>query len=239
MTSGLLTDPNTGMKFEYAGNSVSMFRAYTNILAIGQPINAFYGYKTDGIVQTISEGINAGLSADLAKPGEFKYVDYNGDGIVNEKDRTIIGNPNPDFTASMGLNVSWKNIDLGIFLNGAFGQQILNTQAFNSPSNQPFRWTPDNPTNLYPSLKDGRLLNLSDWWIQDGSYLRIQNLNVGYSFNLSHKSILSKARLYLNASNLFTFTKFKGYDPEVGLDGVYWGGYPRLSKWTFGVDLTF
>ncbi len=239
LTSGLLTDPNTGMKFEYAGNSVSMFRAYTNILAIGQPINAFYGYKTDGIVQTISEGINAGLSADLAKPGEFKYVDYNGDGIVNEKDRTIIGNPNPDFTASMGLNVSWKNIDLGIFLNGAFGQQILNTQAFNSPSNQPFRWTPDNPTNLYPSLKDGRLLNLSDWWIQDGSYLRIQNLNVGYSFNLSHKSILSKARLYLNASNLFTFTKFKGYDPEVGLDGVYWGGYPRLSKWTFGVDLTF
>ncbi len=239
LTSGLLTDPNTGMKFEYAGNSVSMFRAYTNILAIGQPINAFYGYKTDGIVQTISEGINAGLSADLAKPGEFKYVDYNGDGIVNEKDRTIIGNPNPDFTASMGLNVSWKNIDVSIFLNGAFGQQILNTQAFNSPSNQPLRWTPDNPTNLYPSLKDGRLVNLSDWWIQDGSYLRIQNLNIGYNFNLPHKSIISKARLYLNASNLYTFTKFKGYDPEVGLDGVYWGGYPRLSKWTFGVDLTF
>lgn len=239
LTSGLLTDPNTGMQFEYAGNSLEMFRGYTNVLAIGQPINAFYGYKTNGIIQTLSEGINAGLTGDLAKPGEYKYVDLNKDGVVDEKDRTILGSPNPDFTASLALNLTWKKFDLNIFLNGAFGQEILNTQAFNQPSNEPLRWTPDNPTNAYPSLRDGRLVNLSDWWIQDGSYIRIQNLNFGYSLDLPKKSVLSRARLYVNASNLYTFTKFKGYDPEVGMDGVYWGGYPRLSKWTFGIDLTF
>lgn len=239
LTSGLLTDPNTGMQFEYAGNSLEMFRGYTNVLAIGQPINAFYGYKTNGIIQTLSEGIDAGLTGDLAKPGEYKYVDLNKDGVVDEKDRTILGSPNPNFTASLALNLSWKRFDLNVFLNGEFGQKILNTQAFNQPSNQPLRWTPDNPTNNYPSLRDGRLVNLSDWWIQDGSFLRIQNLNLGYSFNLPKNSALSKARLYVNASNLYTFTKFKGYDPEVNMDGVYWGGYPRLSKWTFGIDLTF
>lgn len=239
VTSGLLSDPNTGMKFEYAGNSLEMFRGYTNVLAIGQPINAFYGYKTNGIIQTLSEGIDAGLTGDMAKPGEFKYVDLNGDEVIDEKDRTIIGNPNPDFTASLALNLNWKNFDLSVFFNGAFGQEILNTQAFNSASTQPLRWTPDNPTNAYPSLRDGRLVNLSDWWLQDGSYLRFQNLNFGYSLNLPKQSILTKARLYLNASNIYTFTKFKGYDPEVGMDGVYWGGYPRLSKWTFGIDLTF
>lgn len=239
VTSGLITDPNTGMKFEYAGNSLEMFRGYTNVLAIGQPINAFYGYKTNGIIQSLSEGINAGLTGDLAKPGEYKYVDLNKDGIVDEKDRTILGSPNPDFTASLALNFTWRNFDLNLFFNGAFGQKILNTQAFNQPSNQPLRWTPDNPTNLYPSLRDGRLVNLSDWWIQDGSYVRLQNLNFGYSLELPKKSGLTKARVYLNASNLYNFTKFKGYDPEVGMDGVYWGGYPRLSKWTFGIDLTF
>jgi len=239
LTSGLLTDPNTGMQFEYAGTSLEMFRGYTNVLAIGQPINAFYGYKTNGIIQTLSEGINAGLTGDLAKPGEYKYVDLNKDGVVDEKDRTVLGSPNPDFTASLALNIAWKKFDLSVFFNGAFGQKILNTQAFNQPSNEPLRWTPDNSTNAYPSLRDGRLVNLSDWWIQDGSYLRIQNLNLGYSLDLPKKSILSKARFYVNASNVYTFTRFKGYDPEVGMDGVYWGGYPRLSKWTFGLELTF
>jgi len=239
LTSGLLTDPNTGMKFEYAGTSLEMFRGYTNVLAIGQPVNAFYGYKTNGIIQTLSQGIDAGLTGDLAKPGEFNYVDLNKDGVIDTKDRTILGSPNPDFTASLALNLSWKKFDLNIFFNGAFGQEILNTQAFNQPSNSPLRWTPDNNTNAYPSLRDGRLVNLSDWWIQDGSYLRIQNLNVGYTLDLPKRSVLSKARLYVNASNLYTFTKFKGYDPEVNMDGVYWGGYPRLSKWTFGIDLTF
>lgn len=239
LESGLVTDPMTGMLFEYSGNSLEQYRDYTNILAIGQPVNVFYGYKVDGIVQTLNEGIDAGLSGDYANPGEFKYMNLNGDSEISEADKTIIGDPNPDFTASLALNLSWKKFDVSVFLNGVFGQDVLNTKAFGEPSNSPLRWTPDNPTNKYPSLRDGRQVKISDWWIKDGSFLRVQNLNIGYTFDLPKKSFLSKARIYMNASNLYTFTKFKGYDPEVGLDGVYSGGYPRLRKWTFGLDLTF
>lgn len=239
LESGLVTDPMTGMLFEYSGNSLEQYRDYTNILAIGQPVNVFYGYKVDGIVQTLNEGIDAGLSGDYANPGEFKYMNLNGDSEISEADKTIIGDPNPDFTASLALNLSWKKFDVSVFLNGVFGQDVLNTKAFGEPSNSPLRWTPDNPTNKYPSLRDGRQVKISDWWIEDGSFLRVQNLNIGYTFDLPKKSFLSKARIYMNASNLYTFTKFKGHDPEVGLDGVYSGGYPRLRKWTFGLDLTF
>lgn len=239
LESGLVTDPMTGMLFEYSGNSLEQYRDYTNILAIGQPVNVFYGYKVDGIVQTLNEGIDAGLSGDYANPGEFKYMNLNGDSEISEADKTIIGDPNPDFTASLALNLSWKKFDVSVFLNGVFGQDVLNTKSFGEPSNSPLRWTPDNPTNKYPSLRDGRQVKISDWWIEDGSFLRVQNLNIGYTFDLPKKSFLSKARIYMNASNLYTFTKFKGYDPEVGLDGVYSGGYPRLRKWTFGLDLTF
>ena len=239
LESGLVTDPMTGMLFEYSGNSLEQYRDYTNILAIGQPVNVFYGYKVDGIVQTLNEGIDAGLSGDYANPGEFKYMNLNGDSEISEADKTIIGDPNPDFTASLALNLSWKKFDVSVFLNGVFGQDVLNTKAFGEPSNSPLRWTPDNPTNKYPSLRDGRQVKISDWWIEDGSFLRVQNLNIGYTFDLPKKSFLSEARIYMNASNLYTFTKFKGYDPEVGLDGVYSGGYPRLRKWTFGLDLTF
>ena len=239
LESGLVTDPMTGMLFEYSGNSLEQYRDYTNILAIGQPVNVFYGYKVDVIVGTLNEGIGAGLSGYYANPGEFKDMNLNGDSEISEADKTIIGDPNPDFTASLALNLSWKKFDVSVFLNGVFGQDVLNTKAFGEPSNSPLRWTPDNPTNKYPSLRDGRQVKISDWWIEDGSFLRVQNLNIGYTFDLPKKPFLSKARIYMNASNLYTFTKFKGYDPEVGLDGVYSGGYPRLRKWTFGLDLTF
>lgn len=106
LESGLVTDPMTGMLFEYSGNSLEQYRDYTNILAIGQPVNVFYGYKVDGIVQTLNEGIDAGLSGDYANPGEFKYMNLNGDSEISEADKTIIGDPNPDFTASLALNLS-------------------------------------------------------------------------------------------------------------------------------------
>ncbi|WP_339864276.1 TonB-dependent receptor [uncultured Algoriphagus sp.] len=234
--SGLITDPNTGMQFQYSGNSIEQFRGFPNLLAVGQPVNVFYGYKADGIVQTLEEGVLAGLEGDLAQPGEYKYVDINGDGSVDENDRTIIGNPNPDFLASLNLALTYKKFDISIFLNGVFGNDVLNTQAFNQPSMTPFRWTPDNPTNEYPSLKDGRQVKFSDWWIEDGSFVRIQNLNMGYNFDLPKAMRL---RLSMNAANLFTFSKFNGYDPEVGTDGRYWGGYPRLRQWTAGLNLTF
>ncbi len=233
--SGNITDANTGMQFRYFGNSIEMYRGYPNLLAIGQPVNVFYGYVTDGIVQSLEDGIEAGLEGDLAQPGEFKYVDINSDGVIDEDDRTIIGDPTPDFMASLNFSLTYKRFDASIFFNGVFGNDVLNSQAFNQPNNQPFRWTPDNPTNDYPSLRDGRQVKFSDWWIEDGSFVRIQNLNLGY--NLVRKDGFS-ARIFMNASNVFTFTKFKGYDPEVGTDGRYGGGYPRLRKWTLGLTLT-
>jgi TonB-linked SusC/RagA family outer membrane protein len=240
LESGLITDQRTGMLFEYSGNNLEQYRGYTNILAIGQPVNVFYGYRTNGIIQTLQEGLNAGLSGDYAQPGEYKYLDLNNDEVVDENDQTIIGDPNPDFILSLALNVRWKNFDAGIFLNAVVGNDIVNTEAFSQPYNQPFRWTPDNPTNDYPRLREGRQVMFSDWWIEDGSFLRIQELNVGYTFNLpKEKVFLSAIRLYANISNLYTFTKFTGYDPEVDLLGIYSGGYPRLRKWTFGIDITF
>ncbi|MEZ7497150.1 TonB-dependent receptor [Flavobacterium sp. Arc3] len=236
--SGLNVDPNTGMQYEYSGNSLEQFRQFPNLLAIGQPVNVFYGYKVNGIVQNLQEGINTGLDGQLAQAGEFKYVDINGDGVVDTKDQTIIGNPNPDFMASFNLSVKYKQFDFSAFLNGVFGQDVLDTQAFNQPSNAPLRWTLDNPTNDYPSLRDGRTVKFSDWWIKDGSFVRIQNITLGYTLK-PVKSAIQSLRLYVNANNVYTFTKFDGYDPEVGSDGIYWGGYPRLSKLTFGLNLTF
>ncbi|SFL38606.1 TonB-linked outer membrane protein, SusC/RagA family [Porphyromonadaceae bacterium KH3CP3RA] len=242
--SGLLKDARTGMEYEVIGNLREQYRSYTNILAIGQPINVFYGYKFDGIIQDINEGLNSGLLGDDALPGEFKYRNiYDDDsakGVINEDDKMIIGDPNPDFTASLNIGVRWKNFDASIFLNGIFGNDVLNTKMFGDPHNAAFRWTPDNPTNKYPSLRDGRQTRFSDYWIEDGSFVRIQNASVGYTFDLPKERVFaSKIRLYLNASNLYTFTKFDGYDPEVDQMGIYTGGYPRLRKWTIGLDLTF
>ncbi|MFI3262101.1 MAG: TonB-dependent receptor [Rikenellaceae bacterium] len=240
LQSGLQTDPNTGMKYEFTGTAFNDYslNGMPNILAVGQPINTFYGYKVDGIVQTNAEGISAGLTGDAALPGEYKYVDLNGDGVVNDNDRTIIGDPNPDFTASLNLSVSYKNFDASLFINGVFGGDVLNPQAFNTASTKPLRWTVDNPTNDYPSLRSTRVPLISDWFIEDGSYVRLQDFTVGYSV-IEPVKFLSKLRIYCTINNLYTFTKFSGYDPEVGMDGIYWGGYPRFRRYTFGINLTF
>lgn len=238
--SGLMTDPNTGMLYEYNGTSSGQFRGYTNILAIGQPINVFYGYKTAGIVQSLEEGLTAGLTGKDAEPGEFKYVDINDSATVDENDRTLIGDPNPDFLASLSLDIAWKNLDASIFFNGVFGNDVINTQAFGQPNNNPLRWTTDNPTNDYPSLRDDRQTRFADWWVEDGSFVRIQTVALGYTIPLRKQTkFLESIRLYMNVDNLFTFTKFKGYDPEVGANGIYSGGYPRLRRWTFGIDFNF
>ena len=238
--AGLMTDKNTGMQYEYYGNSLGQFRGYTNILAIDQPMYVFYGYKVDGIVQSLEDGLTAGLTGSDAEPGEFRYVDVDGSGTVDENDRCIIGDPNPDFLASLSLDVKWKNLDASIFFNGVFGNDVINTQSFGQPSNNPLRWTPDNPNNDYPKLRDDRQTKFSDWWVEDGTFIRIQTVSLGYTIPL-RKSLkfMDSIRIYTNVDNLFTFTKFKGYDPEVGANGIYSGGYPRLRKWTFGIDFNF
>lgn len=237
-SAGLLTDPKTGMQYEYYGNTQNPFRQTSpNILAIGYPVNVFYGYLTTGIVQTHEEGLEAGLKGYEAEPGEFKFIDLSGNGIFDESDRIIVGDPNPDFTASLNLRLNYKNIDMGIFLYGVYGNDVLETDLYNSPQFTPLRWTLDNRTNDFPKLRENRLYYVSDWFIRDGSYLRIQNLNIGYTFKqFKH---FQNSRIFLNVDNLYTFTSFKGYDPEVRSHGRYTGGYPRLRKITLGIELTF
>lgn len=238
-SSGLNTDPNTGMLYEFWGTSLSTFSQYPNILAIGQPVNAIYGYKVDGIIQTKEEGLAAGLTGKLAQPGEFKYVDVNKDNSFSDKDRTIIGDPNPDFLLSLTLNGRYKKFDAEVFINGVFGNDVINQNKWGGQaSTMPLRWTQDNHSNKYPSLRDDRTYYFSDWWIEDGSYVKIQNVSLGYNFKSDKIKWIYNARLDINISNLYTFTKFTGYSPEVGADGIYYG-YPRLRQMTLGLDITF
>lgn len=238
-TTGIQVDNNTGMMYRPSGYEFTQFRQTANILAVGQPFNVFYGYRTDGIVQSLEEGLAAGMQGYLAEPGEFKYVDINNDGEITTDDRTIIGDPNPDFTASMALNLSYKRIDFSMFLNGVFGNDVVYQNRLDQADVRPLRWTQDNPTNDYPRLYSGRQLRFSDWFVEDGSFVRIQNVSLGYNVNVDNLEFISNLRVYLNATNLYTFTKFSGYDPEVGLDGIYWGGYPRFTQYTFGLNMTF
>ena len=238
ISSGLSTDERTGMLYEVSGPAISMFNQNASILAEGQPMNVFYGYRVNGIIQ---EDENPGFidpSALLDRPGELKYMDLDGDFAITSKDRCIIGDPNPDFTASLNLRASWKQLSLSVFLYGVYGNDVLYNGYTYSPRVKARRWTPDNPTQNFPSLKSNRQYYLSDYFIQDGSFLRVQNISLSYEIPLSLPWIHG-IRIYGNIDNLFTLTRFEGFDPEVGLDGIYWGGYPKFRKFSLGVDLNF
>jgi hypothetical protein len=226
------------------GATIEYFRAVPNNLAIGQPMFVFYGYKTDGIIQSVEEGQQSGLTGAEALPGEIRYADLNKDGVINERDRTFIGDPNPDFFFGFNTSLQYKNFDLRVFLTGSSGNDVVNVQRLNQASSQYQRWTPDNPTNEYPRLNGTRLTRFSDLFIEDGSFLKIQNISLGYRFNLSNKLIVKTLQLNANVENVWTFSSFSGYDPEVGLDdngyGIYGGaGYARPRLYTLGVNFTF
>ena len=236
VSSGLNIDPATGMQYEFCGSSLDTFSATPCIYAVGYPMYSFYGYRVDGIIQ---KGEDPGFMSNDGKdmPGELKYVDLNGDYAIDEKDRCIIGDPNPDFTASLSISMRWKGFDASVFLNGVVGNDVIYNGYTYDPRVKVKRWTPDNPTDDYPSLNSTRSYLFSDYFIQDGSYLRIQNLSLGYTFNF--KKVLKNVRVFADVDNLYTFTSFDGYNPEVGVDGIYWGGYPKLIRWSLGVDVNF
>lgn len=238
VTSGLSKDALTGMFYEVYGTPVSMFNSTVNILAPGQPLNVFYGYKTDGIIQAGEDPGFIDPNGLLDQPGEIRYVDLDGDYEITDKDRCIIGNPNPKFTGSLNLSFSWKNLSVSAFFYGVYGNDVLYNGYTFSPRVKARRWTVDNPTNDFPRLNNGRQYMVSQYFIQDGSYLRLQNLNISYNFPIGLKYFES-IRLIANFDNLFTLSKFDGYDPEVGLDGIYWGGYPKFRKFSLGVELNF
>ncbi|MEM9337974.1 MAG: TonB-dependent receptor [Bacteroidota bacterium] len=241
--TSVITD-DFGNQFRFTGTNLSdQFRSQVNTSAIGQPLNAFYGAKVIGIIQSEEEGLSRGLSGNEAVGGEFLYEDINGDGVIDPfgSDRTIIGNPNPDFTAGMTFDVRYKRWDLNVLLNGSFGADIVNVNRFltsagtGQVSNLVQRWTPQNPSQDFPSLRQTRNVAFSDWWIQKGSFVRVQNVRLGYNFNTDAISFLSNAKLYISVDNLYNFFSYDGLDPEVGVDGVDQNQIPRLRRFTTGL----
>ena len=230
--------------YVWNGSTIEMLRSPINALVVGQPYNAFYGYKTDGIIQTLEEGLDAGLTGDMAQPGEIKYLDISGpdgvpDGILDANDRTVIGNPNPDFIYSVNTSVTYKRFDLSAQLYGVQGNDVFDFRKF-SPSRQLQRWTPDNLTNEFPKVHATRGFHGSDWFVIDGSFLRIQNVTIGYNFPERLVPGVNSLRVYFSGNNLYTFTKFNpGFDPEVPENGQHWGSYPRPRAFSLGVNVGF
>ncbi len=210
---------------------------------VGYPIGYFYGYHALGIFQTQQE-IDNYRGAKLAgtRPGDVIWYDRNGDGEISDADQGMIGNPHPDVTMGFGLNAAWKGFDLSMNFTGAFGAQIMRSYrsyvdyARQNYTSQIFgRWHGEGTSNHLPRLTSGTHSNWqfsSDILMEDGDYVKLQNLTVGFDFKQLFKKLpLQQARLYFQAQNLFTITGYSGMDPEVG-----YGGY---QDWVSGVDLGF
>ncbi len=230
---------------------------YTGILRVGEPIGLFYGYVKEGLFQ-LGDDI-AGSAQKNAKPGDTKYRDLNGDGVINETgDRTIIGRAQPDFIYGLTNTFSYAGLDLSVFLQGSHGNDILNLTLVeldlpyglvNTSTRLLNRWTPDNPTNDIPRANaDQGRPPLSSAHVEDGSFLRFRTVTLGYNFpdRWLEKVKVRKARLYVSGQNLFTLTNYSGYDPEVsrfGQDnlatGVDLAGFPIAKSYLVGLQLGF
>jgi TonB-linked SusC/RagA family outer membrane protein len=219
-------------------------RQQISTYTVAQPMYAFFGYKTDGIIQTLEEGIEAGLTGRDAEPGEIKYMDISGpdgtpDGVVNELDRTIIGNPNPDFIYSLNTTLRYRQFDVSAQLYGVQGNDVFDFQKM-TPSRQILRWTLDNPSNEYPRANNSRGYRSSDFFITDGSFLRVQNITLGYNLPSGMIKQVQTFRVYFSVNNLYTFTKFNtGFDPEMGENGINGGAYPRPRAFSLGLNIGF
>ncbi|WP_052306292.1 TonB-dependent receptor [Anaerophaga thermohalophila] len=232
--SGLIEDPN-GIVYEpYRGMRGGTFlESYYGILAIGEPMGVFYGYEVDGIIQEMPEN-----PTDLTQPGEFNYVGLNENGTLNPDKRTIIGDPNPDFTGSFNLSLSHRSgFDFSMEWYAVYGNDIISRTKLARTDLQKERWTWDNPSESRPSLRADRPYYFSDWFVEDGSFLRLQNVTLGY--NLPPVSFMESARVYVSGSNLVTITNSTQYDPEIAEDGLGDAGYPRVATVSMGVQLEF
>jgi len=224
----------------------------------GQSYNAFYGYKTAGIFQNMNE-VNAyvnstgGLIQPNAKPGDFRWVDTNGDGVITESDKTFLGTSIPKYTFGLTLNFDYKNFDLMVFASGAAGNKIFQGLRRLDISNSNWqtvalsRWTGDGTSNTYPRLTsndtNGNFGNMSDFYLEKGDYVRLKVVQIGYTLPayLVSKASITKLRFYLSAENLLTLTKYTGYDPEIGggVFGIDKGVYPQARSFMLGVQLQF
>lgn len=228
--------------------------------AVGQPLSSFFGFRTLGLFRN-AEDVRAHAVQDGAAPGRFKFEDVNKDGRITPDDRVFLGNPVPDFTGGLNFTVGYKGFDLSAYLYTSIGNEIWNQSRWFTDFFQTFEgaavsrrlfdaWTPQNLDAKIPVVE--RVSNFStsnvanSFYIEDGSYLRLQNLTLGYSAPSSvlQKLKMERARVFASVNNLFTLTKYEGLDPAVGGDadltfGIDVGNYPVTRGWTFGVNLSF
>lgn len=224
----------------------------------GHPIGYFWGYQTAGIFQNkqqIEDWRAAGngiLQADV-QPGDVIYVDQDHNGVIDDNDKVDLGNGTPDFTYGFNIGFSYKNFDFALNAYGAAGNQIVQSYRNHANSHSNYtsailgRWTGEGTSNRIPRVTDTNInWQFSDLYIQDGDYLRISNITVGYDFaKLINLKAISQARLYFQVQNAFTFTKYNGMDPEIGygtsdwVSGVDLGYYPRPRTFLVGVNLKF
>lgn len=223
----------------------------------GQPFPFFYGYKTAGVFQTVDE-VNAYKNADgtliqpNAIPGDLRFVDVNGDGKITSDDRTNIGNGTPKWTFGLNLNAEYKGFDLNVFFQGVSGVDVFDATyrqdiaSGNYPTWMLSRWTGPGTSNRVPRLALGDTKNwvVSDLYVRDGSYLRLKTFQLGYTLPrvLTKRVGVDRFRLFVMAENLITWTKYWGFDPEIGSSttslGVDYGVYPQARTWSVGFNIT-
>ena len=227
--------------------------------SVGEPISYFYGRKVLGIFQNDAE-VAAHATQDGAGPGRFKYEDINGDGVINDSDRTKIGDPHPDLIFGVNMNFAYKSWDMSMFWNGSLGNDIFDYTAlyYETPyffnGNRSTRvldsWSPTNTDAELPALSETTLNSefstANSFFVRDGSYVRLRSLQIGYTLpdTIASKLGASSARVYYNGTNLLTLTDFTGLDPEVprggALDiGVYSAQYPSNSISSLGINIKF
>lgn len=220
----------------------------------GLPFPYFYGYKTDGVLQNQAEAdaYNTLYGTSLV-PGDVRFVDVDGNGVITEDDRTKIGKGMPDWTFGFNINLNWKGFDFNAFFQGTHGNDIfdatrrIDALASNLPSWMLNRWTGEGTSTRLPRYVQADPYNWqsSDLLVYDGSYLRLKNLQLGYTLPaaLTNKVSVSRFRVYVAAENLWTWTKYHGYDPEISSGGtslgIDYGVYPQARVWTVGCNLTF
>lgn len=239
--------------------NISSSEATPNQAETGYPIGYFYGFVVEGIYQSNADILNSPanlVNGGNAKPGDFKYKDLNGDNVINDKDRTIIGNPTPDFTYAINASIKYKSFDLGIDMMGSYGAEIYRAwgtseqknSVYNYPQYYMEGWTEAGSSNWVPIVNASHLINRapSTYGIEDGSFFRIRNLSIGYTISkINGFNSFKNLRLSLSAQNLKTWKRNMGYSPEFSGDatsfGIDWGNagsaIPRII--TFGLNANF
>ncbi|MCD8042681.1 MAG: TonB-dependent receptor [Tannerellaceae bacterium] len=224
---------------------------------VGQPIGYFYGYVTNGIFQNAQQ-VEGSPQREVSTPGDIRFKDLNGDDFIDAEDRTRIGNPWPDFVYGLTFNASWKNFDFSMFIQGSQGNDVMNIMLYDLESGTGYlnaskgflerAWNGEGSTDRYHKISQNQGLNnnVSDYFVEDGSYMRIKNIQLGYNFAnrfLKTKGI-SLLRFYVSAQNLLTLTKYSGLDPEIGstnatLMGIDQGFYPQARIFSAGLNIKF